>query len=188
MRLLFCASLAIAGAFCVAAMAVAGGMTASCPEVLTEDVLKPGRVVTGWVTMPSQQHLRGAGMLEGPPEAEGYRIPDREAKAAQTFVFAKEDGQRWMWCMYGGMRLAKRLDDRATTGTITTKTKKPEKTFPPWWCVLRWLGSFAEAHRDYFATSHGVEVVGVCLHHHAAFIEEDGSVVGFPVGVARCVG
>ena len=126
MRLLLCTPLAIAGAFCVTSMAAAGGMTASCPGLLTEDVLRPGRVVAGWVTVLSQQHLRGAGMLEGPPEAEGYRKPDKEAKDTQTFVFAKEDGQRWMWCMYGGMRLAKRLDDRATSCTITTKTKKPE--------------------------------------------------------------
>lgn len=122
-RLFACALLAFAGA-CVAA--VAGDMTAACPGVLTEDVLKPGRQVAGWVTVPSQQHLAGAGMMEGPPEAEGYRIPDKEAKGTQTFVFAKEDGQRWLWCIYGGMRLAKRLDDRATTCTVTTKTKKPE--------------------------------------------------------------
>jgi hypothetical protein len=103
-------------------------MTASCPVVLTEDMLKPGRQVAGWVTMPSQQHLAGAGMLEGPPEREGYRIPDKQAKGTQMFVFAKDDGQRWLWCGYGGMQLAKRLDDKATSCTITTKTKKPENS------------------------------------------------------------
>lgn len=65
-------------------------------------------------------------MMDGAPETESYRMPDKEAKGEQTFEFAKGDGERWLWCMYGGMRLARRLDDRATTCTITTKTRKPE--------------------------------------------------------------
>jgi hypothetical protein len=94
-------------------------MTAECPGILTEAVLKPGRAVVGWVTMPSQQHLIGAGMMSGPPETEAYRMPAKESRGKQTFEFAKGDGQRWLWCLYGGMRLAHRLDDKAITCTIT---------------------------------------------------------------------
>jgi hypothetical protein len=67
----------------------------------------------------------GPNVANGPPEREGYRIPDKQAQGTQMFVFAKDDGQRWLWCGYGGKQLAKRLDDKATICTITTKTKKP---------------------------------------------------------------
>jgi hypothetical protein len=106
--------------------AVAGDMSAECPGILKEEVLKPGRPVAGWVTVPSQQHLIGAGMLAGAPETETYLVPDKTTKNSQTFEFAKDDGQRWLWCGYGGLRLARRLDDRATSCTITTGRKQPE--------------------------------------------------------------
>ena len=67
-------------------------------------------------------------MMDGAPETESYRMPDKESKGKQTFEFAKGEGQRWLWCLYGGMRLAKRLDDNAVTCTVATKTKKPENT------------------------------------------------------------
>lgn len=126
MRLLPATLLAAVGVFCGASTAFAGDMTAKCPGILKEDVLKPGRVVVGWVTLTNQQHLIGAGMMSGAPETDGYLIPDKEAKGRQTFEFSKGDGQRWLWCLYGGMRLVHQMDDKATTCTITTKTKKPE--------------------------------------------------------------
>jgi hypothetical protein len=112
--------------FCGASTAFAGDMTAECPGILKEDVLKPGRVVAGWVTVTNQQHLIGAGMMSGAPETEAYLMPDKETKGKQTFEFTSGDGQRWLWCLYGGVRLAHRLDDKATSCTITTKTRKPE--------------------------------------------------------------
>jgi hypothetical protein len=126
MRLLPVTLLALAGAFGGAATAIAGEMTAECPGVIKENVLKPGKVVVGWQTVPMQQHLKGAGMMGGAPETETYLMPEKDEKGKQTFEFSKGDGERWLWCMYGGMRLAKRLDDKATTCTITTKTRKPE--------------------------------------------------------------
>lgn len=114
----------------IAPRAYAGDMAAECPGIVKEEALKPGTTVAGWQTVPMQQHLKGAGMMGGAPETETYLMPDKDdrAKGKQVFEFAKGDGQRWMWCMYGGMRLAKRLDDKATSCTITTKTKKPENT------------------------------------------------------------
>ncbi len=126
MRLLANIVFAVAAGCSGASAAFGGDMTAQCPGVLTEDVLKPGTPVVGWQTVPSQQHLIGAGMMGGAPETETYLVPEKQANGKQTFEFAKGDGQRWLWCLYGGMRLAHRLDDRATSCTITTKTKKPE--------------------------------------------------------------
>lgn len=107
----------------------AGDMTAECPSVVKDDSLKPGTPLAGWQTVPTQQHLAGAGMMGGAPEMQAYLMPDKEDRpqGKQMFVFDKGDGQRWFWCLYGGMRLAKRLDDKATRCTITTKTKQPEK-------------------------------------------------------------
>jgi hypothetical protein len=65
-------------------------------------------------------------MMGGAPETETYLMPDKRAKGRQTFEFDKGDDERWLWCMYGSMRLVHRLDDKATSCTITTKTKKPE--------------------------------------------------------------
>jgi hypothetical protein len=119
---------ALAGVLYGAATAFAGDMAATCPSVLKEESLRPGTGIAGWQTIPMQQHLVGAGMMDGAPETESYRMPDKESKGRQTFEFAKGEGQRWLWCLYGGMRLAKRLDDNAVTCTITTTTKKPENT------------------------------------------------------------
>jgi hypothetical protein len=107
-------------------MAFAGDMAAECPGILTEDVLTPGRPVVGWVTVPNQQHLLTAGMMAGAPETETYLIPEKNTKEKQTFEFAKGDGQRWLWCGYSGVTLARRLDDKATSCAITFTTKKPE--------------------------------------------------------------
>jgi hypothetical protein len=126
MRLLAATLFAVAGAFYGASAAFAGDMTAECPGMVKEDVLKPGTPVAGWQTVPSQQHLVGAGMMGGAPETETYLVPDQQANGKQTFEFAKGDGERWLWCLYGGMRLVHRLDDKAVSCTITTKTKKPE--------------------------------------------------------------
>ncbi len=120
------ALITFAGAFSGGATAFAGDMFATCPGIIKADVLRPGTPVVGWQTVPSQQHLMGAGMMAGAPETETYLVPDNETKTTQTFRFAMGDGERWLWCMYGGMRLARRLDDKATICTITTKTKKPE--------------------------------------------------------------
>ena len=70
--------------------------------------------------------------MGGAPETEIDLMPDKEAKGNQTFDFTKGDGERWLCCMYGGMRLVKRLDDRAMTCTVTTKTKNRKTTFLPW--------------------------------------------------------
>jgi hypothetical protein len=102
-------------------------MSAECPGILSEDVLKPGRVVPGWVTVPNQQHLNAAGMMAGAPETESYLVPDKTAKGRQTWEFAK-GGERWVWCGYSGVRLMRRMDDKATSCTITTKTNKPENS------------------------------------------------------------
>lgn len=116
----------LAAMFWAAFPAFAGDMAAECPSILSEEVLKPGRPVPGWVTVPSQQHLLAAGMMAGAPETETYLVPDRNTKNEQTFEFTKAEGQRWLWCGYGGVRLARRLNDKATSCTITFKTKKPE--------------------------------------------------------------
>jgi hypothetical protein len=111
----------------IASPAVAADMSAQCPGILSEDVLRPGRVVPGWVTVPNLQHLNAAGMMAGAPETESYLVPDKTAKGTQTWEFAK-GGERWFWCGYSGVRLVRRLDDKAASCTITTKTKMPENS------------------------------------------------------------
>ncbi len=79
----------------------------------------------GWMTVPNQQHLNAAGMMAGAPATESYLVPDRTAKGRQTWEFAK-GGERWFWCGYSGVRLMRRMDDKAAICTITMATKKPE--------------------------------------------------------------
>ena len=65
-------------------------------------------------------------MMAGPPEAQTYLVPNKTSQNSQTFEFDKGDGQRWLWCGYSGARLARRLDDRVSSCTITLKRKMPE--------------------------------------------------------------
>jgi hypothetical protein len=110
-----------------AAGALAADMTAECPGIIPATAIKPDKAVTGWETVvPGQMHLRGAGMMAGKPETKMYLVPDKDAKGVQTFGFVKGDGERWMWCDYGVVELARKLDDGATSCVITTKIKKPE--------------------------------------------------------------
>ena len=124
------AARAIAAGFLAIALsaiaAPAADMHAVCPEILPEDSIKPGRPVSGWVTVPAQMHLEGAGMMAGAPETETYLVPSKNTKDQQIFEFQPGDGQRWFWCGYGGARLARRLDDRASVCTISLKRRQPE--------------------------------------------------------------
>ena len=65
-------------------------------------------------------------MLAGAPETKTYLVPQKDTKTAQTYAFSTGDGERWFWCSYsgaGGVQLARKLDDKATTCTITSKKK-----------------------------------------------------------------
>lgn len=109
--------------------ALAADMNASCPLRLPGTVVKADKPVEGWVTTVAEQlHLTGAGMLTGAPETKTYLVPQKDTKTAQTYSFSKGDGERWLWCSYGGaggVELARKLDDKAATCTITSKTTKP---------------------------------------------------------------
>lgn len=112
---------ATAGAF-------AADMTAECPGIIPASTIKPDKAVAGWATVvPGQMHLRGAGMMAGAPATKTYLVPDTDAKGIQTYGFAKGDGERWVWCDYGAVELARKLDGSATSCVITTKVKKPER-------------------------------------------------------------
>ena len=112
--------------------ALAANMSASCPLRIPGNVVKPDKSVEGWTTTVAEQlHLSGAGMLAGAPESKTYLVPQKDTKTAQTYSFRAGEGERWLWCSYGaggGVELSRRLDDNATSCTITTKKKKPENT------------------------------------------------------------
>lgn len=107
--------------------ALAGDMSASCPLRLAGTVVKADKPVEGWITTVAEQlHLTGAGMLAGAPETKMYLVPQKDTKTTQTYAFSKGEGERWLWCSYGGaggIELARKLDDKATTCTITSKKK-----------------------------------------------------------------
>lgn len=71
-------------------------------------------------------HLQAAGMMAGPPDTQTYLVPDKSTKQEQTFNFDRGDGQRWLWCAYGGVTLSRKLDDRATSCILTFRERKPE--------------------------------------------------------------
>jgi hypothetical protein len=118
----------ILSAFCLCPVfgALAGEMKAECPVGIPPTSIKPGEPVAGWVTTPEQMHLRAAGMMMGGPETAMYVDPVSSTKARQVFEFDKGDGERWLWCSYGGVKLTRRLDDRATRCTLLFRTQSRE--------------------------------------------------------------
>ena len=108
---------AVSGAF-------AGEMKAECPIGIPPTSIKVGEPVQGWVTTPKQMHLRGAGMMMAGPETAMYVDPIAGTKEKQVFEFEKDEGQRWLWCGYGGVQLTRRLDDRARRCILVTKTQR----------------------------------------------------------------
>jgi hypothetical protein len=104
--------------------AFAADMKAECPVGLPSKTIKPGEPVPGWVTTTEQMHLDAAGMLTGAPETELYIMPAEGTKERPVFKFDKGDGQRWLWCGYGGVQLSRRLDDKATRCVLTFKTQR----------------------------------------------------------------
>ncbi|WP_426113843.1 STY0301 family protein [Massilia sp. PWRC2] len=111
-----------------AAGAFAADMTAQCPGIIPVTTIKPDKAVAGWTTVvPGPMHLRGAGMLSGAPETKRYLVPDKDAKGIQTYRVARGDGERWVWCDYGAVELARKLDDSATSCVVTTKIKTAER-------------------------------------------------------------
>lgn len=76
-------------------------------------------------------HLSGSGMMAGAPETKSYLVPQKQTKDTHTYGFERGHRERWFWCSYGGaggVELARRLDDKAISCTITNKTKRPENT------------------------------------------------------------
>lgn len=124
MRSLPYSLLAAAAAFWATSRAFAGDMHAECPTRIPEESIKPDQPIPGWITTPSQMHLQGAGMMAGAPETATYLVPDKNTKEKQTFEFDKGDGQRWLWCNYGGVKLSRQLDEKATSCTLTFKKQK----------------------------------------------------------------
>ncbi len=111
--------------------ALATDMSGSCPLRIPGSAVKPDKPVAGWTTTVAEQlHLSGAGMLAGAPETKTYLVPKKDTKTAQTYSFRAGEGERWLWCAYGagGVELVRKLDDKVTSCTITTKTKKRENT------------------------------------------------------------
>jgi hypothetical protein len=112
--------------------ALAAGMSVSCPLRIPGNVVKADKPVEGWTTTVAEQlHLSGAGMLAGAPATKTYLVPQNDTRTAQTYSFTQGDGERWVWCSYGGgsVELARKLNDKATSCTITTKTTKADNTF-----------------------------------------------------------
>lgn len=111
---------------------LAAEMNASCPMRIPGSVVKPDKPVEGWTTTVAEQlHLTAAGILAGAPQTKTYLVPQKDTKTVQTYSFSEGDGERWLWCSYGGaggVELARKLDEKATSCTIISKMKKPERT------------------------------------------------------------
>jgi hypothetical protein len=109
-------------------LAIAGEISAVCPAKIPATAFRADRPPEGWLGfVPSQMHLSAAGMMAGPPESMTYLVPNRQTRDTQTWLFEKGDGERWLWCAYGGtggVQLSRRLDDRATSCTVTSKNQK----------------------------------------------------------------
>lgn len=125
--------LAIAGlGFWFCGCATAAEMTASCPSRIPGNVVKPNQALNGWTTTVAEQlHLSAAGMLAGPPDTKAYLVPQKRTEHTHMYTFEVGSGERWFWCSYGsagGVELARRLDDRATRCTITSRTRKLDST------------------------------------------------------------
>lgn len=103
--------------------AIAGEMKAECPVGLPSKAVSPGEPVAGWVTTPQQMHLDSAGMMSGAPETLDY-VPPEGTRDRAIYKFDKGQGQRWLWCYYGGVQLSRRLDDGITQCIITFKKQR----------------------------------------------------------------
>ena len=106
----------------------AGDMKAECPVTLPSKSVRPGEPVPGWITTPQQMHLDSAGMLSGPPESRDYVMPEEGTRDRPIYKFDKGDGQRWLWCYYGGIELSRRMDDSITRCVLTFKKQSRNGT------------------------------------------------------------
>jgi hypothetical protein len=113
----------VAGCVLPLASAIAGDMNAECPVGLPSNAVRPGAPVPGWVTTPQQMHLDSAGMMSGAPETLDYVTPEG-TRDRSIYKFDKGDGQRWLWCYYGGIQLSRRLDDSITQCVLTFKKQR----------------------------------------------------------------
>lgn len=105
--------------------------SAECPLTLPEASVSVS-APTGWVGGSSRTFVRLTeyGMMAGAPETMTYLVPSRSKegiiKGASTWVFAAGD-EKWLYCRYGGsnvIQVAKRLNDAATSCTITRTSDK----------------------------------------------------------------
>ena len=70
-------------------------------------------------------------MMSGEPATRTYLVPQKSREDSQTYHFDRGDGERWLWCSYGGaggVQLARKLDPSVTSCTVSIKNKKPENT------------------------------------------------------------
>lgn len=109
----------------------AADLSAECPLTLPEASVSVHAPV-GWVGGPSRTFVRLTeyGMMAGSPETMTYLVPSRsktgKAQESSTWVFGAGD-EKWLYCRYGGsnvIQVAKRLDDAATSCTITRTSDK----------------------------------------------------------------
>jgi len=117
------ATVAILAAPC----AIGAEMSASCPAKLPTRTFVPDQPPAGWIGyVPGPLHLTASGMMAGPPEGLEYLVPATDVRDIQVFNFQRGDRQRWLWCAYaGGVQISRRLDDNATSCTVTTAQKMP---------------------------------------------------------------
>ena len=113
------------------AHANAADASAQCPLTVA-DTSMTMHAPAGWVGSTSQAvlHLSEFGMMAGAPETMTYLVPNSrnrgKAGASSTWVFAAGD-EKWLYCRYGAtglVQLSKRLDDAATSCTITSTSDK----------------------------------------------------------------
>lgn len=125
--------------------ASAANLTAECPITLPAGAVSV-RAPTGWVGGQSQGLVRltSYGMMAGAPETMTYLVPSRSNSGritgSSTWIFGRGD-EKWLYCQYGestAILVAKRLDDAATSCTVTrTSDKRGSITRAAVACVSR---------------------------------------------------
>lgn len=113
------------------AHANAADVSAQCPLTVADGSVAV-QAPAGWVGSTSQAvlHLSEFGMMAGAPDTMTYLVPSSgnpgKAVGSSTWVFAAGD-EKWLYCRYGGtglVQLSKRLDEAATSCTITSTSDK----------------------------------------------------------------
>lgn len=104
-------------------MGAMSSMDPVCPAQAPDIVMTPKDPPDGtMVSTLKMLQLSGSAMEAGTPRNKRQLVPQAETTDRRTYVFEPADGKRWLMCEFGGRegtKLALRIDDKATTCTLS---------------------------------------------------------------------